>query len=207
MEIEKLNKLNERLRKTDIKGKDYIEVNQRILGFWELYPEGSILTDILNLENGVVTMRATVKNGDRVLSIGHAQEKEASSFINKTSYIENCETSAIGRALGILGIGATSSIASAEEVLNAMKNQEEKPKPKKEMERAALSIDPRVLERADLLKIKLDKVAAYNKVTVEQLTTEMLEAAVKQQTEAMAKIKAEKEAKAKKEAEAENAEN
>ncbi|MCQ2771082.1 MAG: hypothetical protein MJ236_04705, partial [Clostridia bacterium] len=51
------------------------------------------------------------------------QEKESSSFINKTSFIENCETSAVGRALGFAGIGSKTSIASAEEVRNAINNQ------------------------------------------------------------------------------------
>ena len=60
-----------------------------------------------------------------------AYEKEGSTFINKTSYIENCETSAWGRALGNLGIGIDTSIASAEEVQNAVLNQGKK-KPDKE---------------------------------------------------------------------------
>ena len=59
-----------------------------------------------------------------LVATGHAYEKEASSFINKTSYIENCETSAIGRALGVYGIGIDASLASAEEVVNAVNNQE-----------------------------------------------------------------------------------
>ena len=49
--------------------------------------------------------------------------KENSSFINKTSYIENCETSAVGRALGMAGIGIDTAVASAEEVQNAINNQ------------------------------------------------------------------------------------
>ena len=58
-----------------------------------------------------------------VRATGYAYEKEGSTFINKTSYIENCETSAIGRALGIFGIGIDGSVASAEEVRNAKANQ------------------------------------------------------------------------------------
>ena len=61
-----------------------------------------------------------------------AYEKEGSTFINKTSYIENCETSAWGRALGNLGIGIDTSIASAEEVQNAVLNQSPKKSAKKE---------------------------------------------------------------------------
>ena len=76
-------------------------------------------------------MKAVVRNEEgNVIGIGHAYEKENSSFINKTSYIENCETSAVGRALGMCGFGIETSIASYEEVANAIKNQEE-PKPTK----------------------------------------------------------------------------
>jgi uncharacterized lipoprotein NlpE involved in copper resistance len=68
-------------------------------------------------------------NGDRVtnslLGTGHAYEKESSSFINKTSYIENCETSAVGRALGMAGFGIDTSVCSAEELTNAINNQED----------------------------------------------------------------------------------
>ena len=52
-------------------------------------------------------------------------EKESTSYINKTSYIENCETSAVGRALGFMGIGIDASMASAEELVNALVGQEE----------------------------------------------------------------------------------
>jgi hypothetical protein len=58
-----------------------------------------------------------------LVATAHAYEKEGSSFINKTSYIENCETSAVGRALGIYGIGIDTSLASADEVANAVTQQ------------------------------------------------------------------------------------
>ena len=122
--FEQIKKANEQIKTTPIKGKDYAEVNQRIKAFRMCYPNGSIATEILSLADGVVTMRATVCNEEgRVLGMGTAQEKETSSFINKTSYIENCETSAVGRALGMCGFGIDTSIASAEEVQNAINNQ------------------------------------------------------------------------------------
>ena len=62
------------------------------------------------------------------MGTGMAYEKEGSTFINKTSYIENCETSSCGRALGMCGIGIDVSVASAEEVQNAMVNQNEEKK-------------------------------------------------------------------------------
>ena len=115
---------NETIKTTDIKGKDYAEVNQRIKAFRMVYPQGSIPTEMLSNENGICVFKASVYTDDgRLLATGTAYEKEDSSFINKTSYIENCETSAVGRALGIAGFGIDVSVASAEEVQNAINNQ------------------------------------------------------------------------------------
>ncbi len=116
---------NETIKTTDIKGKDYAEVNQRIKAFRMIYPQGSIITEILTLKDGIVVMKATIFDEDgNTIGTGTAYEKEDSSFINKTSYIENCETSAVGRALGMCGFGIDVSVASAEEVQNAINNQE-----------------------------------------------------------------------------------
>ena len=118
-----------KLKTVNIKGKDYVEVHTRIKYFRENYPEGCIQTEILKDENGRCTMKAMVFDGDRLLATGHAFEDESAGYINKTSYIENCETSAIGRALGILGIGIEGSVASAEEVDMAIAKQETKTAP------------------------------------------------------------------------------
>lgn len=116
---------NEQIKTTDIKGKEYAEVNQRIKAFRLVYPQGTITTTMLSNENGVCVFKAQViSDKGTLLATGTAYEREDSSFINKTSYIENCETSAIGRALGIAGFGIDVSVASAEEVANAMNNQE-----------------------------------------------------------------------------------
>ena len=69
-----------------------------------------------------------------MLSTGLAQEDRSSSMINKTSFVENCETSAVGRALGFLGIGIESSIATAEEVSMAIAKQDIPVAPKAPME-------------------------------------------------------------------------
>ena len=133
MEYKDIERVNETIKTLGIERKDkngkitvneYAQVNERIKAFRMLYPDGSITTDLLSNENGVCVFKATVMALGCVLGTGHAQEKENSSFINKTSYIENCETSAVGRALGMLGLGIDSSIASAEEVENAILNQE-----------------------------------------------------------------------------------
>ena len=128
--FEQITKANESLKPTDIKGKGYIEVNQRIKAFRMVYPTGSIETEMLSNENGVCVFSAQVgyyaDDGEyRTLGTGTAYEKESSSFINKTSYIENCETSAVGRALGMCGFGIDTSVASYDEMQNAINNQEE----------------------------------------------------------------------------------
>lgn len=131
--FEEIQKANEAIITTDIKGKDYAEVNQRIKAFRMVYPEGFISTCIHKLEGGMCVMSAscgyTVRNEDGdpykiLLGSGTAYEKENSSFINKTSYIENCETSAVGRALGMAGFGIDTSVRSAEEMKNAELQQE-----------------------------------------------------------------------------------
>ena len=112
-----------KLRTVNIKGKEYVEVNERIKAFRDMYPNGSIMTDMLSNEGGVCVFKAVVVVDGQIVATGHAYEKEGSTFINKTSYIENCETSAIGRALGCFGIGIDTSVASVEEVANAIKQQ------------------------------------------------------------------------------------
>lgn len=122
-----LSEANAHLKALDIKGKDYIPVNERIKAFRYIYPRGQIITEIIGLENGVCTMKASVyDNEGRLLATGHGQEKENSTFINKTSFIENCETSCVGRALGNAGIGLDDGFASYEEVANAKLQQEQK---------------------------------------------------------------------------------
>ena len=138
--FENIQKANDTIKTTGIERRDkdgnlvvknYAEVNQRIKAFRMVYPTGTIETEMSSNENGVVIFRANVyDNEDRLLATGTAYEKENSTFINKTSYIENCETSAIGRALGIAGFGIDTSVASTEEVQNAINNQEVNDKPK-----------------------------------------------------------------------------
>lgn len=130
IKFEDIQKANESIKTTDIKGKDYAEVTQRIKAFRMVYPQGSLPTEIVSIENGTVIMKCTVLDEDgRILSTGHAYEKENSTFINKTSYIENCETSAVGRALGLAGFGIDTSVSSYEEVENAIL-QQNAPEPK-----------------------------------------------------------------------------
>lgn len=105
---------------------DYVTVNTRIEKFYEQYPTGSIQTELISLQNGICIFKAYAYRDkeDTKPCVGHAYEKEGSTFINKTSYIENCETSAVGRALAMMGFEIKKSIASKEEVENAKLQQE-----------------------------------------------------------------------------------
>ena len=124
---------NEKIKTMDIKGKEYAEVNERIKAFRSICPNGSIATNIESLKDGVVVMSCEVRDENgKLLGKAYAYEKEDSSFINKTSFIENCCTSCTGRALGYLGIGIDTSVASYEEVANAIANQEITPEEAKE---------------------------------------------------------------------------
>lgn len=165
---EDLTKVNKEIKTTPIKGKKYAEVNERIKAFRKLYPNGTISTDIISCEDGVVIFKATALNEQgAVLGTGHAYEKEGTSQINKTSYIENAETSAVGRALGMIGIGIDTSVASYEEVANAQYQQskEEPPKAKKALTEEDTTARKMFLVLCEEYKLKPAEVAVKYKLT------------------------------------------
>ncbi len=163
------------MKTIDIKGKAYVTVNERILEFHRKYPNGSISTKMFPQVNGVVVFQAIatpdIEHEDRAFT-GHAYEKEGSTFINKTSYIENCETSAVGRALGMLGIGIDTSIASADEMQNAMANQNtDKPLTEKQMST--------IVDYVNELKVDIPKFCAFMKVTeLDEITQSQYQKAI-----------------------------
>jgi hypothetical protein len=115
---------------TNIKGKDYVQVNERIKYFRTAkeYIGWSLTSELISLEAESCVVRSEIRNAEGILvSSGFAQEDRTSSHINKTSYVENCETSAWGRALANLGIGIDTSIASSEEVAMAIAKQDSAP--------------------------------------------------------------------------------
>ena len=168
-------KANETLKFSDIKGKNYAEVPQRVKAFRMLYPQGFIITDMVSNDGGVCVFKATAgyygENGEAyTLGTGTAYEKENSSYINKTSYIENCETSAVGRALGFLSIGSDTSIASYEEVQNAINNQEQpekKEKAKPEPYKPAYDARSAINAFCNAHKIPMKDFVAYYDACVE----------------------------------------
>lgn len=109
----------------DIHGKQYHTVAERIKSFREVSPEFTIETQLISADESRVVMKALIMNGEALISTGYAEEVRGSSNINKTSALENAETSAVGRALAFFGLAGT-EIASADEVVNAIGQQGEK---------------------------------------------------------------------------------
>ena len=108
-----------------IHGKEYRTVGKRIADFRATKPDYEISTEVLSAAE-LVLVKATIKDPDgKVIATGHAEELRGSTNINKTSALENAETSAVGRCLAFLGMGGT-EIASADEVVNAQKQSTEK---------------------------------------------------------------------------------
>ena len=106
----------------NIRGKEYKTVALRVQEFRTDFPGHSLITDIVKIDDDQCIVKAMVVKDNVVIATGHAQEFRKASQINGTSYVENCETSAIGRALACLGIGGT-EFASANEVVNAIYQQ------------------------------------------------------------------------------------
>ena len=118
-----------KLKTINIKGKQYVEVNERLKYFRENHPDYSLLTEIVQCTEEHCVIKATILHGGVEIANGHAHEVRSANFINKTSFVEVCETSAWGRALANFGIGIDSQVASAHEVANAIA-QTELPKKK-----------------------------------------------------------------------------
>jgi len=158
---------NYKFKTTNIRGKQYVEVNERIKFFRqeEQYKNWGIHTEFPMLTDAECLCRASIVDSDgHTVSVGHAHEVKTASNINKTSYVENCETSAVGRALAMLGIGIDVSIASANEVQDAIAKQDSAPaKPaataKSKKEEAS------IMDKAvNYIKGQTDKQKAYDSI-------------------------------------------
>lgn len=119
------------MKSVNIKGSQYITVNERLKYFCNnsKYNNFRINEELIELNDKEGVFKVTIFNeqGEPVVS-AHAQEYRDNSYINKTSFLENGFTSALGRALGYLGIGIDTAIASADEVKTAINNQDDNKK-------------------------------------------------------------------------------
>ena len=108
----------------NIHGKEYKTVAERVAAFRAESADLTIETEIVRWEGDDVVVKASISDNGKLIATGLAHEVRGSTNINKTSHVENCETSAIGRALAAFGLGGT-EYASADEVANAISQQNE----------------------------------------------------------------------------------
>jgi len=106
----------------NIKGKKYSTVNERHKHLLKYFPEARFNEEILFHDADRVVVKVELYIGDVIYSVGTAEEFRNASFINKTSALENCSSSALGRCLAAFGLSG-SEYASAEELVNALNNQ------------------------------------------------------------------------------------
>lgn len=107
----------------NIHGKQYHTVAKRVQDFRAKHPDFALTTEVAFRDGNLVAVKASIADeAGRVIATGHAEEDRTKGQINRTSALENAETSAIGRALAAFGIGGT-EFASANEVENAIHQQ------------------------------------------------------------------------------------
>ena len=160
-----------KFKTTNIKGKQYVEVNERIKFFRQetQYKNWGIVTDFPVLDSDQAMCRCSIVTPEgAVVAQGHAHEERSASNINKTSYVENCETSAIGRALGILGIGIDTSVASANEVEDAIAKQQalvDNPQVQKLSKKLDAPVENIMDKAVGYIKSQTDKQKAFKAIT------------------------------------------
>ena len=182
------------------KGKEYTEVKDRLIAFADEFPQASIETKLISVSQVIDTptgetcneyvVKATVIPNPiqepEWVYVGHAAERDNTGFVNKTSALENCETSAVGRALAFAGFGGDFAIASKEEVENAKAKQKQiNPtiKSLEAMDKAArLANTEKKLPEEDYLRYKQKRQAGFfdTKLKVSQ-STEYFESLTKKQ--------------------------
>ena len=163
---------NYKFKTTNIRGKKYVEVNERIKFFRQEdeYKNWTLSTEFTALDSEMCVCKAIVADpSQRIVASGHAHEERSASHINKTSYVENCETSAIGRALAMMGIGIDTSIASANEVNDAIAKQETAPTAKKKTTtkktaKADAPVDNIMDKAVGYIKSSTDKRKAFDSI-------------------------------------------
>ena len=85
---------------------EYQTVQERIDLFWKKYPTGRFKLDIVSMTDNQVVIQASVwthKNDEYPITVDFAEERIGTSPVNKVSHVENCATSALGRAISALG--------------------------------------------------------------------------------------------------------
>jgi len=171
MKYEDLATVNDSLNAIKISGKPYVQVNDRVQGFRRLFPMGTIRTEmVVYIPDDYCVVKCEVFADDIVLlATGYAQETlDKNKNINRTSMLENAETSAVGRALGFVGIGSVDSIASADEVNKAIVRGKELDQTIGEGLAADLVVDLMEAGQSPDVVCKYNKVKHLDELTFEQ---------------------------------------
>ena len=179
MNYEELTMVNDELKTVTIGRKPYVQVNDRVQGFRKLFPMGCIKTEmVVYIPDDYCVFKAEIYDRYELdstetytflLAVGYAQETvDKNKNINRTSMLENCETSAVGRALGFLGIGSVDSIASADEVNKAINKGQELDSPIGE--ELAVELVKQLMDAGQSpdVVVKYNKVADMSELTFEQ---------------------------------------
>ena len=106
----------------NIKGKKYSTVNERHKHLLQYFPEARFNEEVVFHDADRVVVKTELYISDTIYAVGHAEEYRNANFINKTSALENCSSSSLGRCLAAFGLSG-SEYASAEELVNALNNQ------------------------------------------------------------------------------------
>jgi len=117
--------MSEQLATVDIKGKPYVEVKTRVQWFRKHIENGCIETEVIHFDKESIMCKTKIHVNGALVATGMAHEEKSASNVNKTSFVECCETSSVGRALGMLGIGIESSVDTATTIQAAIAQQEQ----------------------------------------------------------------------------------
>lgn len=165
MEYKDIEKVNTEIKKTDIKGKKYAEVSERLLAFRKLNPNGRIITEIVDKTENDVTIKASIfDENEKQLATGYASEVKK-GLVNSISMLENCETSAIGRALGFCGFGIDGGIASGQD-MQKVEQYEQKNKKEEIYKNMFISYD----EAVKMVKVCINDLCRKQGIVVTDLS-------------------------------------
>lgn len=159
------------MKTINIKGKEYVTVNERLKEFRNTFKDYSLTTELVELGQDFCIIKASIVDDKGVVrATGFAREVVAKSPINKFAFVENCETSAMGRALGNFGIGIDEAVCTADELLMKL-SQDKKDEPK---------ITDAQFSRLQELGANMEALARYyNVASVIDLTYDQAEKAIK----------------------------
>ncbi len=145
-----------KLETINIKGKKYATVSTRVKHLREDYKDLKMDVNIVATDNDHqgVWIKASIyekgaKKDDIPIAAGIAYEQKSASGVNSTNWTENCDTSAVGRALANLGIGIEDAYASANEMELALEKEKQNKEPKSTPEKVKGGEQKVVMEVGD----------------------------------------------------------